>query len=168
MIIYRMAKFPKCNTSATSKASKGQWWKFELRKTSTTSKAKWWNFELLADPLFWHPKYDHCHQAKFNMYCVAEIMFQFCCWIPGFISNALDRYEVNCIIYIFSDKSSRKWCSLKVWRVILYDKIHCEMNTTGNQAPIPFSAKWVIVNHKYYFFLGNNKTNRLALKFKSN
>ena len=41
---YRMAKFksaesPWCNTSATSKASKGQWWKFELCNTSATSKA---------------------------------------------------------------------------------------------------------------------------------
>ena len=45
MIIYRMAKLksaesPKCNTSATSKASK----------------AKWWNFELLAELLVWYPK----------------------------------------------------------------------------------------------------------------
>ena len=60
---YRMAKFKSaesfwCNTSTTSKASKGQWWKFELCDTSTTnkaSKAKWWNFELLAESLFWHP-----------------------------------------------------------------------------------------------------------------
>ena len=42
---YRMAKFkcadsPQCNTSATSKASRGQWWKFEL----------------LAELLVWHPK----------------------------------------------------------------------------------------------------------------
>ena len=44
IIIYRMAKFksaesPYCNTSATSKASKGHWWKFELHDTSATSKA---------------------------------------------------------------------------------------------------------------------------------
>ena len=36
---YRMLKFksaesPQCNTSTTSKASKGQWWKFELCDTS--------------------------------------------------------------------------------------------------------------------------------------
>jgi len=57
---YRMAKFKSaeslyCNTSATSKASKGQWWKFELHNTSATSKAKWWHFELLAESLVWYP-----------------------------------------------------------------------------------------------------------------
>ena len=63
MIIYRMEKFKSAeslwsNTSATSKASKGQLWKFELCDTSATSKAsmaKWWNFELLAESLVWHP-----------------------------------------------------------------------------------------------------------------
>ena len=71
MIIYRMAKFksaesPQWNSSATNKASNGQWWNFELCDTSATSKvskAKWLNFELLAvswvELLFWHPKYDH-------------------------------------------------------------------------------------------------------------
>ena len=47
------------NASATSKASKGQWWKFELHDTSSTSKAskdKCWNFELLAESLVWYPK----------------------------------------------------------------------------------------------------------------
>ena len=42
---YRMAKFksaesPWCNTSTTSKTSKGQWWKFELCDTSVASKTK--------------------------------------------------------------------------------------------------------------------------------
>ena len=40
-----------CNMSATSKASKGKRWNFELCDTSTTnktSKAKWLTFELLA------------------------------------------------------------------------------------------------------------------------
>ena len=39
---YRMRKLksPECNTSATSMASKGQWWKFEL----------------LAESLVWYPK----------------------------------------------------------------------------------------------------------------
>ena len=41
---YRIAKFksaesPLCNTSATSKASKGRWWKFEPCDTHATSKA---------------------------------------------------------------------------------------------------------------------------------
>ena len=57
---YRIAKFKSaetsyCNTSTTSKASKGQWWKFELHDTSATSKGKWWNIELLAELLVWYP-----------------------------------------------------------------------------------------------------------------
>ena len=60
---YRMAKLisaesSKCNTSTTNKASKGQWWNFELCDTSATSKAskaKWWNFELLTESLVWYP-----------------------------------------------------------------------------------------------------------------
>ena len=52
------------DTSTTSKASKGQQWKFELCDTSATSKAKWCNFELLAESLFWHPKYDHWEVVK--------------------------------------------------------------------------------------------------------
>ena len=65
MIIYRMEKIksaesPYCNTSATSKACKDQWWKFELCNTSTMSKAsraKWWNFEPLTESLslVWYP-----------------------------------------------------------------------------------------------------------------
>ena len=54
MAKFKSAESPWCNTSTTSKASKGQWWKFELRnssamgKASKASKAKWLNLELLA------------------------------------------------------------------------------------------------------------------------
>ena len=46
MATFKSAKSPWCNTSATSKASKGQWWKFELHDTSATSKA-WKASEIL-------------------------------------------------------------------------------------------------------------------------
>ena len=65
---------PNGNTSATSKASNGQWWKFELCDTSATSKAskaKWWNFKLLAESLVWHPIYDHC--LKHWLVCNADL-----------------------------------------------------------------------------------------------
>ena len=43
------------NPLSHPKASKGQWWKFELPDTIATSKAKWWNFEPLAELLVWYP-----------------------------------------------------------------------------------------------------------------
>ena len=75
---YRMAKLkyaesPKCNTRTTSKASKVQWWKFELLDTSATSKATWWNFALLAESLVWHPGkiigYDCCEVRMWEWWC---------------------------------------------------------------------------------------------------
>ena len=74
----KFAKLHKWNTSATSKASKGQWWNLELCDTSATSKAskaKWWNFELLAESLVWHPEYDHCIHEKQEQHREDLIMF---------------------------------------------------------------------------------------------
>ena len=59
MIIYGKTKFksaesPLCNTSKASKASKGQWWKFELCDTEV---------------LFWHSMYDHCSESTIRSKC---------------------------------------------------------------------------------------------------
>ena len=52
----RLLSHPISNTNVTSKASKGQWWKFELSNTSATSKAKWWNYlKLLTESLVLYP-----------------------------------------------------------------------------------------------------------------
>ena len=88
----------KCNTSATSKAGKGQWWNFELCKTKTTTTVKFWTACWVAI------SYSMVLDVSYYLILLSEVECCLCfvCWEVEWSPAQVERSCVG---------EERCWCS---------------------------------------------------------